>query len=148
MMKRLLAVALAGLAIAVLGVLAFSEPVYEAASGQNFEIRVVGSNLAGAANVPIEVLYNPQLLTFVRGDRGDVAADTFNAVADASRGVIQIQLGWKQPAPAMDNAVLARVVLTGARPGISYLVYRASAITTADGQTVNAQVRASRVVIK
>ena len=129
-------------------VLAFSEPVYEAASGQNFEIRVVGSNLAGAVNVPIEVLYNPQLLSFVRGDRGDVTADTFEATADATRGVIQLQLGWKQAAPAVDNAVLARVVLTGARPGISYLVYRASAITTADGQTVNAQVRASRVVIK
>ena len=103
---------------------------------------------SGAASVPIEILYNPQLLSYLRGDRGEALADSFNATADASRGVIQIQLGWKKGAPAMDNAVLARVVLSGQRPGISYLVYRAAAITTADGQTVNAQVRASRVVIK
>ncbi|MCK7478997.1 MAG: hypothetical protein M0C28_17750 [Candidatus Moduliflexus flocculans] len=67
-----------------------------------------------------------------------MTADTFDATADATRGVIRIQLGQKQAAPAVDNAVPARVVLTGARPGISYLVYRASAITTADGQTANA----------
>jgi hypothetical protein len=44
--------------------------------------------------------------------------------------------------------VLARLTLRGAKPGISYLVYRAPAMQNAAGQTVNAQVRASRIVIK
>src|SRR6267143_1653059 len=44
-------------------ILAFSEPVYEVATGQNFEMRVIGANLAGAADVPLEILYNPQLLS-------------------------------------------------------------------------------------
>jgi hypothetical protein len=52
-------------------------------------------------------------------------------------------------AQAADNAVLARVVMRGTRPGISYLVYRAAAIRTASGEVVNAQMpRAARVVIK
>jgi len=128
--------------------LAFSEPVYEVASGQNFEIRVIGANLAGAANVPLEILYNPQLLSYVSGSRGDVAADSFNSSADASRGVLTVSLGLAGGAVPAGNAVLARVVMHGEKPGISYLVYRAPAIKTASGETLNAQVRAARVVIK
>jgi general secretion pathway protein D len=131
-----------------LPILAFSEPVYEVSSGQNFEIRVIGANLAGAANVPLEILYNPQLLSYVSGSRGDVAADSFNSSADASRGVLNVSLGLAGGAAPAGNAVLARVVMHGEKPGISYLVYRAPSIKTASGETLNAQVRAARVVIK
>jgi len=40
------------------------------------------------------------------------------------------------------------VILRGEKPGISYLVYRVPVIKTASGDTLNAQVRAARVVIK
>ncbi len=129
-------------------ILAFSEPVYEVSSGQNFEIRVVGANLAGAANVPLEILYNPQLLTYVSGSRGDVAAESFNSSADASRGVLNLSLGLAGGSVPGGNAVLARVVMHGEKPGISYLVYRAPSIKTASGETLNAQVRAARVIVK
>ena len=131
-----------------LPILAFSEPVYEVSSGQNFEIRVIGANLAGAANVPLEILYNPQLLSYVSGSKGDVAADSFDSSADASRGVLNVSLGLAGGAAPAGNAVLARVVMRGEKPGISYLVYRAPAIKTASGEALNAQVRAARVVIK
>lgn len=130
-------------------VLAFSDPVYEVASGQDFEIRVLGSNLGAAASVPLEILYNPQLLSFVSGSRGDVAADSFNSSGDASRGVVNVNLTLARgAAAATGNAVLARLVMRGTRPGISYLVYRTPAIKTASGELLNAQVRAARVVIK
>jgi len=134
--------------LAALPILAFSEPVYEVSSGQNFEIRVIGANLAGAANVPLEILYNPQLLSYVSGSRGDIAADSFNSSADASRGVLNVSLGLAGGVAPAGNAVLARVVMRGEKPGISYLVYRAPSIKTASGETLNAQVRAARVVIK
>ncbi len=129
-------------------ILAFSEPVYEVASGQNFEMRVIGANLAGAADVPLEILYNPQLLSYVSGARGDVPAESFNSSADASRGVLSVSLGLAGGAAPTGNAVLARVILRGEKPGISYLVYRVPVIKTASGDTLNAQVRAARVVIK
>ena len=129
--------------------LGFSEPVYEVAAGQDFEIKLVGSNLAGAATVPLEVLYNPQLLSYVSGNRGEVAADSFNSSADAARGLLNIALGLPGTTTASaTNAVLARVVMRGERPGISYLVYRAPVIKGAGGETLNAQVRAARVVIR
>jgi len=129
-------------------VLAFSDPVYEVASGQDFEIRVLASNLGAAANVPLEILYNPQLLSFVSGSRGDVAADSFNASAEAARGVVNVNLGLSPGAAGAGNAVLAKLVMRGVKPGISYLVYRTPAIKTASGELLNAQVRAARVVIK
>jgi general secretion pathway protein D len=127
---------------------AFSEPLYEATSGQEFEIKVLGSNLTGAANVPLEILYNPLLLSYVSAAKGEVAADSFNSSADASRGVLNIALGLSGGAAAAGNTVLARVVLRGEKPGISYLVYRAPAIRTASGELLNAQVRAARVIVK
>jgi general secretion pathway protein D len=129
-------------------ILGFSEPVYEVASGQDFEIKLIGSNLAGAATVPLEILYNPQLLSYVSGNRGDVAADSFNSSADAARGLLNIALGLPATPASPANAVIARVVMRGERPGISYLVYRAPVIKSASGETLNAQVRAARVVIR
>jgi general secretion pathway protein D len=126
----------------------FSEPVYEVASNQDFEVRLVGANLAAGSVLPLEVLYNPQLLSYVRGDKGDVAVESFNSSADAARGVLQLSLNLAPGATPADNAVLARVVLRGARPGISYLVYRTPAIKDPAGETVTGQVRASRVVVK
>ncbi len=129
-------------------ILAFSEAVYEVASGQDLEIQLLGANLTGVVQVPLEILYNPQLLTYVRGSRGDIAADSFNSSADAQRGVLNITLGLSGSTAPAGNAVLARVVLQGVKPGISYLVYRTPAIKAAGGETLNAQLRAARVVIK
>jgi general secretion pathway protein D len=128
--------------------LTFSEPVYEVSAGQDFEIRVLAANLPGGSTVPLEILYNPQLLRYVSGARGDVAADSFNSSADASRGLLNLALSLPGGAPTPSNAVLARIVMRAEKPGISYLVYRAPAIRTASGEVVNAQIRAARVLIK
>lgn len=129
-------------------ILAFSEPVYEVSSGQNFEIHVTGSHLAGASTVPLEILYNPQLLSYVSGTKGDVAVESFNASADTNRGVLRLSLGFGSGAGPADNATLAKLTLRGIKPGISYLVYRTPAIRAANGEVLSAQVRASRVVIR
>jgi hypothetical protein len=128
--------------------LAFSEPVYEVASGQSFEIKVLAANLPGAANVPLEILYNPQLLSYVSGAKGEIATESFNSSADATRGVLNVTVALGASAVEAGNAVLARIVMRGEKPGISYLVYRTPAIKTAKGEVLNAQVRAARVLIK
>lgn len=133
---------------AVSPLLSFSEPVYEVTSGQDFEIKIVGGNLAGVSNVPLEILYNPQLLSYVTGTKGDVATSSFDSSADTTRGIMRVSLGFAPNAAPTASATLARLTLRGAKPGISYLVYRAPAIKSANGETLNAQVRAARVVVK
>ncbi len=145
---QLLAPSAASPAGAAVPLLTFSEPVYEVAAGQDFEIRVLAANLPGGAALPLEILYNPQLLRYVSGARGDVATQSFSSSADASRGLLNLALALPPGEATPSNAVLARVVMRGEKPGISYLVYRAPAIRTASGEVVNAQVRAARVLIK
>ena len=127
--------------------LAFSDPVYEGATGQDMEIRITAENLGSVQNMPMEILFNPQLLKFVRAEAGGVPNQNFKAEADETRGLLRVEVGL-QPGGATTSGVLARVTLQGLRPGISYLVYRAPILTSATGERINAQVRASRVVIK
>ncbi len=82
------------------------------------------------------------------GAKGEIAADSFNAAADAARGALNITMGLAAGAAPAGNAVLAKVTMRGEKPGISYLVYRVPAIKTASGEVLNAQVRAARVVVK
>ncbi len=134
--------------VALPPLLAFAEPVYEVVTGREFEIKLVGQNLTGATSLPVEILYNPQLLNFVRGERGDPAPQSFVSEADVAKGVLQVKLSYAPGTGPKDNGILARLTLRGVKPGISYLVYRTPAITNAAGESVNAQVRASRIVIK
>jgi general secretion pathway protein D len=129
-------------------ILMFSEPVYEFATGQDFEIKLVGSNLTGASSVPIEILYNPQLLSYVGGTKGEIAAESFNVSADAAKGVINVSMTLPSNVSTSGNAILANVKLRGTKAGVSYLVYRTPSIKTAAGETLGAQVRASRIVLK
>ncbi len=134
--------------VALPPLLAFAEPVYEVTTGREFEIKLIGQNLSGVNNLPVEILYNPQLLQFVRGERGDPAPQSFAADADVAKGLLQVKLSYASGKGPQDNGTLARLTLRGVKPGISYLVYRTPSLTNAAGESVNAQVRASRIVIK
>jgi len=63
--------------------LSFADPVYEVGSGQELEVEVKGSYLPAGATIPIQILYNPQLLSFVSAEQGGVTLRSFNASADS-----------------------------------------------------------------
>ncbi len=128
-------------------VLAFSQPVYQTGTGQMIEIVVMGENLKGAGPIPLEVMYNPQLLSYVRTDKGENAALLKEAEAHPARGQIRLSIDTTT-APETGNVVLARLFMQGSRAGVSYLVYRMPAVKSPTGETINAQLRASRVVIQ
>lgn len=128
--------------------LRFSEPAYETSAGQELQIGLVGENLIGATAIPIELLYNPQLLGFVRGEQGTPAPQSFNVEADETRGVLRVNIAYDPASAPSGNAALAQIVLRGNKSGVSYLVYRSLSLRNQAGETVNAQVRASRIVVK
>ena len=130
-------------------VLNFADPVYEVASGQELEVEVKGSFLPAGARIPIQILYNPQLLSFVSAEQGGMTLRSFNSSADSARGLITLTLETANQGGASGEGVsIARMRLKGDKSGISYLVYRASTIKVTNGVDVSAQVRASRVVVK
>lgn len=127
---------------------AFSESAFEIESGKETEIRLIGQNLTGIQTLPIEILYNPQLLTFVRGAAGEPAPKSSSADADQSKGVVRFNLAYEANDLKAANVVLAKLVLKGEKSGVSYLVYRQPALKNAAGENVSVQARASRIVVR
>jgi general secretion pathway protein D len=130
-------------------VLTFSEPSYEQSAGKEFEIELTGQNLPGISSAPIEVLYDPKVVSFVRADAGSSPAPkSFDAVADPDKGMLTLKLDYPEDAPAKGHTVVARLIMKGVAPGSSYLTYSTQAVVGAEGENIGAQAKASRVVIK
>lgn len=128
--------------------LGFSADTYEVANGQEVVIDLVGISLSGASSLQTDVLFNPQVVDFVRAERGESGVEKFDASGDAGRGRARIDVGFSGNATAVDNAPFARLTLRGTRPGLSYLVYQVPKITGKNGEIINAQLRAARIVVK
>ncbi len=127
---------------------AFSDAVYESATGKEFEIKLTGDNLDGATGLSAEVLFNPQLVKYLRNEPGSFATKDFKVEVDEAHGVLRVRQSYPENAPPHGSGVLARVMMRGDRPGTSYIVYRTPMLSGAGGESVNVQVRASRVVVK
>lgn len=126
--------------------LSFDKPVYDVTNGQQVDIDVIGAGLPSGSNVPLEILYNSQLLAFVAGSPGDVGAADVSA--DSARGIISISLSLAQGSTNGDAATVAHLSLHGSKPGVSYLVFRTPSLKDANGVSLSTQVRASRIDVK
>ena len=82
----------------------------------------------------------------MRGERGDAATQTLDVEAGAATGTVRLGVGFGA-APA-DNAPFARLVMKGSQPGVSYLVYQAPAVRGSNGEVIDAQLKASRIVVR
>lgn len=126
----------------------FSEAVYDVTAGEEFSIKLTGQNLGGIASLPIEILYNPQVMNFVRGEAGELPPQSFSAAADGDKGAILVKLAYAPDAAPKDSSVIANLVMHADNPGVSYLLYRTRTVNGSGGETIDAQIKASRVVVK
>lgn len=128
--------------------LGFAEAVYEVASGKDFTVSLTGQNLGSATALPLELLYNAQVVTLVRGEKGDTPAQSFSANADADKGILSVQLSYAPNTAPKETGVIANLVMHANGPGVSYLIYRTRTVTGPNGENINAQTQAARVVVK
>lgn len=132
--------------------LAFDLPTYEVAPGQEVEIRLTAADLGGIGSLPVDLLFNPQLLEFVAAERGDVSLSSYEVeTGGVNRGLLGLRAAVSSAAAEeTDNrsATLMRVRLRGTKEGVSYLVYRANEIRLADGTAATVTTSASRVAVR
>lgn len=126
--------------------LGFSQDVYEVASGESLNVQLTGQNLAGVAALPIELLYNSQVLQFVSGQAGEPAPQSFSA--EAEKGVVTVKLAYAAGTAPTEAGMLASLQMNASNPGVSYLIYRTRTLAGPGGETINAQIRAARVVVR
>lgn len=129
-------------------IFAFGSGAYETSVDQPTEIKLTGENLSAIRNLSMEILFNPQLLGFVRGEAGDFKTSEFKAEVDEARGTLKVTIDYPSNAEPVGGGTLARIVLQPKRPGTSYLVYRAPNLKNVHGEPVAAQVRGARIHIK
>lgn len=128
------------------GILSFDKAVYSVAADQELTIELQAENISGIGEMPIELLFNPNLMEFVNVEKGSINGE-MQAADDASKGIIRLNLSNITGLSA-GKTTLARVQLKSKRPGISYLIYKAPTYTNEAGETQRAHIRASRIVIK
>ena len=128
--------------------LGFSQAVYETEAGQELTIKLTGQNLAGVASLPLEVLYNAQVMSLVRGEAGAPPPQSFDTRSQDGNGVLSVNLAYAPDAAPADASVIANLVMRAAQPGVSYLLYRTKTVVGANGEAINAQTQAARVVVR
>lgn len=124
----------------------FSAPTYQTRAGEEFEIVIKAAALDGAAELPLQMLFDPQLLEFVSAEAMDSRVGKIEAGLADEAGVLKLNLNL-QGEPLDGDTDLVRIRMKGLGPGVSYLVYRAVNYTTTDGGTLPAAVKASRVLV-
>jgi len=117
-------------------VLSFSQPVYNTMKDNEVKVSLVANNLDTKDGLSFDVLYNGDLLEFVRGDGSNVDA------SESGKGVIHVAVDAE---PGRRKGVLAELALRPIQPGISYLVYKLAVPAGKEGKI---QVKSSQVVIK
>lgn len=131
---------------AVVPTLSFEKSVYQASRDEEFEVVLVGENLQGVGNLPLEILFNAQLIQFI--DASSAIASDFSASVGEGNGSVVINLDFDAQGLPTGRVELARLLMRGIDPGVSFMVYRNAMVTTAQGSVVRAQVEASRSVIQ
>jgi len=124
----------------------FSKPIYEVNANEEFEVKLVGSKLHELETLPFKVLYNSKMLEYLEGSGGEEAS-SIDIAKEEGKGVLKINLEVNSGG-SKDQLSLASIKLRGTKSGVSYLVYRVAGLIDSDGKSVNAQVRASRIIIR
>jgi len=124
----------------------FSQPTYEAHTDTQFDIIVEANQLNGADQLPLQLLFDPQLVEYVSSEAVSDKVSALDVVSGDEQGVLKLNL--KMSGADMKEATdLVRITFKGVAPGVSYLVYRGVQYTTVNGESVSASVQASRMLI-
>lgn len=125
--------------------LAFAEDSYKTASGETVTVSVQSQAVGAIDQLPLDVLFNPELMSF-KGVR-PVAGGTLTAVAEAGDkpGMVTLKLSGR---PASTSGNLIDIELEARKAGISYLMARPAMLATPEGEAQPVDGFNSRVVVR
>lgn len=128
------------------GILSFDKPIYTANLEQDIPINLILENFDDITEMPVELLFNPNLIEFVSVDKGNINGQLV-VDDDSTKGVIKLTLSNLKDI-SKGKTKMAQVMMRSKQQGISYLIYKATSYTNDKGVNQKANIRASRIVIK
>ncbi len=129
-------------------VFAFDQPQYEAELGQSVELKLYGENIGKLKTFPLAVAFNASYLKFASASPGSPAVEKVEADSDDKHGMVRMTLTLQPGQAATGPVELADLKLDGYTPGISYLMFLNPTFKDENGNDVQAQAHASRIVVK
>ncbi len=126
----------------------FDQPQYEADLGQPVELKLYGENLGKLKTFPLAVAFNASYLKFASATPGSAAVEKVETDSDEKHGMVRMTLTLKPDQTATGPTELADLKLNGSTPGISYLIFLNPTFKDENGNDVQAQAHASRIVVK
>lgn len=131
----------------IAGSLSFEKPIYTVVKDQPVTIELIGENLADIKSMPLEIMFNPNLLEYVETVPNEIGDGSINVIHNPEKGVVRLTLE-NVDKPINNKNVLARLTFNSVNHGVSYLVYKSVNYTTKSGAEHKANIRASRIVIE
>ncbi|MFP4610487.1 MAG: secretin N-terminal domain-containing protein [Thiohalophilus sp.] len=128
------------------GILSFGQPTYTIGNDQEVSIALQAENFPAIGEMPVELLFNPNLMEFVGLDKADIDGE-IEVTEEADKGIIRLNLRDITALPE-EATTLARLKLKSKQTGVSYLIYKSPTYTDAEGESQRANIRASRIVIQ
>lgn len=129
-------------------VFSFDQPQYAADLGQPVELKLYGENLGKLKTFPLAVAFNASYLKFASAAPGSPAVEKVETDSDEKHGMVRMYVTLKSDQPATGPTELADLKLNGYTPGISYLIFLNPTFKDENGNDVQAQAHASRIVVK
>ncbi|MEW8049607.1 MAG: hypothetical protein AB2809_04435 [Candidatus Thiodiazotropha sp.] len=128
--------------------LGFKQAVYKTTVGGQLEIGLIGQGLQDVTSMPLEILYNPRLLTFTDSNMTRTTQQDTKIEAESDKGLIRINMAMPVNGHEEGQIQLIKLYLSALKPGTSYLVYRSTRLTKQDGTSVAPQLQTARVNVK
>lgn len=126
----------------------FDQSQYEAGLGQPVELKLYGENLGKLKNFPLAVAFNASYLKFASAKPGSAAVEKVESDSDEKHGMVRMNLTLKPDQIGTGPTELADLELNGYTPGISYLIFLNPTFKDENGNDIQAQAHASRIVVK
>jgi len=125
--------------------LSFTDDSYQTTSGKTLTVSVRADALGAIEELPPDVLFNPELVSF-KGVR-PVGGGTLTASAEAGDkpGMVTIRLSGR---PSEASGSLIDIELEARKAGISYLMARPAMLATPEGEAQPVDGFNSRVVVR
>lgn len=128
--------------------LRFARDIYSLKVGQRMDLVLMADNGAAGTRLDVDLAYNPQLIKMLRPEAGNSSVRMQQLKTEEGSGVTRLRFTLADGISGESGMLLARLHVEGAKMGMADLSATVGAAATAQGETVDVQVKPAQIVVR
>lgn len=128
--------------------LRFARDIYSLKVGQSMDLVLMADNGAAGTRLDVDLTYSPQLIKMLRPEAGNSSVQMQQLKTEEGSGVTRLRFTLADGASGAGGMPLARLHVEGAKMGMAQLSATVGVATTAQGETVDVQVKPAQIVVR